>query len=408
MGVGAGDARFRSPGPRPGAGAADTASEAGGPFLNVQGARPIRPRLSQWRVNTCPSHPPHLSPEGLRQADPRLKGSVQSPAHSWSLPPGPPPGPPDVPAFCRNACISCTLGSEEPREGDPGGSQSLSRLAHSSLGHPQPTAPGHRRVTAPREHFTATRDQRRCCSPGKRTALTHGHPSSPHLAGQQQPQENQPPAPSAQGGDWGPGSPPGAHEAAPTCPSSAQNQPYMGKPGAGTHRRPQACPQACSQLQGTWADKLMAASLLRRQEAADFSTAAPDSSARRPPGVRAWRQAAVRLEQVRQRPPSLIPASPGGGCGRDGHHPRACTALPEDSGASAGGGGPTGSWPWAQGLLAAGAVLDCLGPEEQFSQVTGPPVLHGSRRPRREPHFRRSTCPSLERPGGQAGNPRPK
>lgn len=53
---------------------------------------------------------------------------------------------------------------------------------------------------------------------------------------------------------------------------------------------PWACPQACSQLQGVWeGELLMAASLLRRQEAADFSTAALDSS-RRPPGARAWRQ----------------------------------------------------------------------------------------------------------------------
>lgn len=147
----------------------------------------------------------------------------------------------------------------------------------------------------------------------------------------------------------------------------------MGKPGAGTHRRPQAFPQACSQLQGTWGDKLMAASLLRRQEAADFSTAAPDSSTRRPPGARAWRQAAVRPEQVSQRPPSLIPASPGGGCGRDGHHPRACTALPEDSqGRVRGLGVPQAAGPGRRGSRQLGLSSTVLGLKSSSPRSLGP------------------------------------
>lgn len=71
----------------------------------------------------------------------------------------------------------------------------------------------------------------------------------------------------------------------PPAPPQHRTSPTPGSQVQELTEDPWACPQACSQLQGTWEGKLlMAASLLRRQEAADFSTAALDSSARRPPG----------------------------------------------------------------------------------------------------------------------------
>lgn len=61
--------------------------------------------------------------------------------------------------------------------------------------------------------------------------------------------------------------------------------------------------------------------------------------------------------------------------------------------------------PWTQGLLAAHAVYEHAGLEEQFSQVTR---AHGfaqkqarlgkAQCPQREPRCRRSVCPSLKQP----------
>lgn len=124
----------------------------------------------------------------------------------------------------------------------------------------------------------------------------------------------------------------------PPAPPQHRTSPTPGSQVWEPSEDPWACPQACSQLQGMWEDKLlMAASLLRRQEAADFSTTALDSSARRPPGARAWRQvpgdrlasslqARRRLRQRRHRPGPALPSL--------------------KTRVSAGGGGPTGSWPW--------------------------------------------------------------
>lgn len=347
--------------------------------------------------NTCPSHPPHLYPEGLRQADPRLRGSVQSPAHGWSPPPRATPmsqrsaGTPAFHAPLGHKSLEIRGSGREPEPltacpplpGAPAAYSARAQVGDGSQG-------GTSRRHETREGAAA--------SGGEQRSLTGTLPS-PRLASQQQPQENRPPAPSAQGGDWGPGSPPGAHEAAPICPSSAQNQPHTGKPGAGTHRRPQACPQACSELQGTWADKLMAASLLRRQEAAN--SAPPRRTA--PPAGRPGRGPGARLQaaQAGKGTPAAAqphPCKPRRRLRQRRAPPQGLHCPPEDSqGRVREVGVPQAAGPGRRGSRQLRLSSTVLGLKSSSPRSLGPQFCMEAGARGVSP-FSRSTCPSLKQP----------
>lgn len=247
------------------------------------------------------------------------------------------------------------------------------------MGHHSLQSPGARRVRRlPGRHLELARDQRRCCSP-ERTALARRDPALPRLAGQQQPQEGWPPAPSAWGGDQGPGSPrstPGA----PHLPLLSTDQSHTGSQVQELTEDPWACPTGLLTASGNVGGQTTNGSL-------------PPAGAREAAGLQHCRAGQLRPGR---RDGGLAPGAPvtaslslqALGCGRRQAPPRACTALPEDRGPSAEVEVPKAAGP--------GAVLDHPVPEEQFSQVTGAPWLcTETGAPGMSPTLAGTACPGL-------------
>lgn len=184
--------------------------------------------------------------------------------------------------------------------------------------------------------------QRRCRQPW-RASSTHAHTlwgpgPPPALAGQQQPQENWPPVPPDRGGEWRPGSPLGAHQAASPFPPP-QHRAEVPHQGDRCRSSPKTYRPShrSAQLQRRVEDKLLtAASLLGRgscrlqhcragqlPQAAQGEGLAPGCRANAGPSAPPQEQGAAS-----ERPQPRPHKPPWQSAAEMGHHLRACRCSP--------------------------------------------------------------------------------